>query len=251
MENEKGPQPPKLFPNLDKQTPYQDLEAGKPSDESSQERMEAVLRKGFIRKVYGILSFQLFLTTALSALFMLYQPALHWVLTNTWMYWVTLVLSFVLLFALFCFKDKHPTNMYLLTAWTACMSYGVGLICAAYQATGQGKIVLEAVGLTLTVFLGLTVFTMQSKWDFSFLGAGLYCCLWILIVWGFVAAIFHVGEFMYAVFGAIIFSLYIVFDTWLITKKLGYDDYILAAVNLYLDIINLFLFILQILSKRN
>eukprot|EP00640_Fibrocapsa_japonica_P003650 CAMPEP_0113935702 /NCGR_PEP_ID=MMETSP1339-20121228/2806_1 /TAXON_ID=94617 /ORGANISM="Fibrocapsa japonica" /LENGTH=299 /DNA_ID=CAMNT_0000937943 /DNA_START=96 /DNA_END=995 /DNA_ORIENTATION=+ /assembly_acc=CAM_ASM_000762 len=214
----------------------------------SQDKLDAIHRQGFIRKVYGILSFQLLLTTGISALFMLYQPVLVWVLTNTWMYWVTLALSLVVLCALFCNKDKYPTNFYLLIAFTLCMSYGVGLICAAYQASGKGMIVLEALGLTLTVFLVLTLFTMQSKWDFSFMAAGLYCCLCILMIWGIVVAIWHVGEFMYAVFGAILFSLYIIFDTWLITKKLSYDDYILGAINLYLDIINLFLFILQLLG---
>merc|ERR1712091_153976 len=38
---------------------------------------------------------------------------------------------------------------------------------------------------------------------------------------------------IYSLFGALIFSGYIIFDTFLITQKLGYDDHILAAVTLY------------------
>ena len=53
---------------------------------------------------------------------------------------------------------------------------------------------------------------------------------------------------VYALVGSVIFSLYIVFDTWLITKTLSYDEYILGAINLYLDLINLFLFILRLLT---
>ena len=34
-------------------------------------------------------------------------------------------------------------------------------------------------------------------------------------------------------------------------NKIGVDDYIMAAINIYLDIINLFLFILDLLSSRD
>jgi len=59
-----------------------------------------------------------------------------------------------------------------------------------YTEAGMGDIVLQALFITMAVFVGLTIFTVQSKIDFSFLGAGLGVCLWILIVWGFVISIF-------------------------------------------------------------
>ena len=37
-------------------------------------------------------------------------------------------------------------------------------------------LVLEAIFITATVFIILTIFTLQSKWDFSFMGAGLGMC---------------------------------------------------------------------------
>ena len=56
-----------------------------------------------------------------------------------------------------------------------------------------------------------------------------------------------------AILGAIVFSCFIVFDTHLLIHKLSPEEYIVAAINLYLDIINLFLEILKILDamKRN
>ena len=42
----------------------------------------------------------------------------------------------------------------------------------------------------------------------------------------------------------LLFSLFIIYDTWLILNKFGPDDYIMASIQLYLDIINLFLYIL-------
>ena len=71
-----------------------------------------------------------------------------------------------------------------------------------------------------------------------------------LIIWGFFAVVAF-PSFMfsqvYALAGTLIFSLYILFDTHMITTYLSYDDYVLGAINLYLDFVNLFLMILQLL----
>ena len=56
---------------------------------------------------------------------------------------------------------------------------------------------------------------------------------------------------LYALAGSLIFCIYIIYDTYLITRKLGYDDYIVAAIELYLDMLNLFLFLLSLLGRRN
>jgi FtsH-binding integral membrane protein len=55
------------------------------------------------------------------------------------------------------------------------------------------------------------------------------------------------GHSIFSMFGAVLFSGYILYDTSNIMHHMGPDDYILAAVSLYLDIINLFLYLLEIL----
>ena len=76
--------------------------------------------------------------------------------------------------------------------------------------------------LTLSVFAILTLFTFQSKVDWSFMGAGLSSALWILIFWGFFSMMFGMPTGgVYSLFGALLFSGYIIFDTFLITQKLG------------------------------
>lgn len=115
---------------------------------------------------------------------------------------------------------------------------------------GHMHVCLQALGITFVLFITLTAFTFQSKIDFSFLGGVLFAAIWILLIWGLVNAIFGWKPgFVYSLLGAIIFSLYIIFDTWLLAEKLPYDEWILACVSLYLDIINLFLFLLQLLSE--
>ena len=51
-----------------------------------------------------------------------------------------------------------------------------------------------------------------------------------------------------SLFGAIIFSLFIIYDTNNIMKHFGVDDYIIAVIELYLDVINLFRYLLMFLS---
>ena len=72
--------------------------------------------------------------------------------------------------------------MILLGGFTLCMSYTVGVVCAVYQASGQGIIVLQALLLTAAVFLSLTTYAHVTKKDFSWMGGALFAGLMILIV---------------------------------------------------------------------
>ena len=158
--------------------------------------------------------------------------------------------SFGVLIALMMFKNQHPLNAQLLFVWTLMEAYTVGVVCASYTAAGQGRIVVEALVLTALIFATLTAYTFQSKRDWSFMEAGLMSSLWLLIFWGlFSWFVPSLAGGLYSLFGALVFSGFIIFDTWQITERFGYDDHILASITLYLDILNLFLFILRLLSQ--
>lgn len=217
--------------------------------------LESQLRNGFIRKVYGILSCQLLMTCAFSTI-AIYNTSINtFITTNIWLFYVAMFSSFGLLAALFCYKAIHPLNLFLLTAWTFVEAYTVAIICAMYANAGEGKLVVEALVLTGSTFIGLSTYAWYATKrgvDFSWMGAGLGAALWVLIFWGMFSMIFGFeGGSMYCLFGTLIFCGYIVYDTHMIMTRLGYDDYILGAIMLYLDIINLFIFILELLSKRN
>jgi len=209
------------------------------------------VRLGFIRKVYGILSAQLMLTTVTAAIFMFTEPIRNFVHQSPGMLLIGTILSLGLIIALMIKRKETPTNFYLLGAFTLCEAYTIGTVVTFFDQF----VVLEAFLLTAGTTIALTVYTFQSKKDFSLWGAGLFNILWVLLMAGFVqilipSEILHVGI---AILGAIVFSCFIVFDTHLLIHKLSPEEYIVAAINLYLDIINLFLEILKILDamKRN
>lgn len=61
----------------------------------------------------------------------------------------------------------------------------------------------------------------------------------------------EVVELVFAAAGALLFCGFIIYDTHLLMHKLSPEEYILAAINLYLDIINLFLHLLRLLEAFN
>merc|ERR1712070_812314 len=149
-------------------------------------------------------------------------------------------------------KKNHPWNLVLLGAFTAVMSINVGLVCAIVTSIGLGVCVLQALIITAALVAGLTIYTFTSKRDFSFLGAILFPVLFAFVIVGFLMAFFPslnsgVLGLMYSGFGALLFCVYIVYDTHRIAETLEIDDYVEGAIQLYLDIINLFLYILDIL----
>ena len=130
------------------------------------------------------------------------------------------------------------------------MTYSVGVVCAMYYASGLGLIVLQALVLTAGTFTALSAYVHMSKKDFSFLGGGLFACLIVLVMWGFLNMFFDFGiggRMIFSLIGCLVFVGYILYDTSLLIHHLGPDDYIIAAVTLYLDIVNLFLYLLELL----
>lgn len=205
------------------------------------------VRMGFLRKVYGILSVQLAFTTLLSIIFMSSETVQNFVKESPVMLLGAALGSFVLIFALMFKSRQTPHNYILLALFTICESILIGNVVILYEVSS----VITAFVLTSAVTVSLTVYTFQSKRDFSSWGAGLFSVLWVLIVAGFIQMIFpsQVMDMALAVGGAILFSLFIIFDTHMIMHKVSPEDYIHAAVNLYLDILNLFLHILRAVGE--
>lgn len=206
------------------------------------------IRMAFLRKVYGILSAQILLTTLVSIIFMSFEPVANFVKESQWLLMASVFTSFGLLIALMVKKKDVPANYILLGCFTLIESVMVGVVVTFYTVPS----VIQAFALTCAVTLALTFYTFQSKRDMSSWGAGLFSCLWILIIAGFMQIFLQseIVDLAIAVGGAALFSVFIIFDTHMIMHRVSPEDYIEAAIDLYLDILNLFLYILRILGER-
>ncbi|XP_018567206.1 protein lifeguard 4-like [Anoplophora glabripennis] len=207
------------------------------------------IRMAFIRKVYGLLTMQIFLTIVIASICMFTPPIKDFVHSNDWILMPTFLGSIALLLALHIKRRESPTNLILLAAFTIVQAYTIGVIVTFYSQA----VVLQALLLTFVVLAGLTLYTFQTKRDFSAIHSALFAGLCILIIGGFMQVFLQSTIFEIAIgfSGALVFSLFIIFDTQLIMKTLSPEEYILATINLYMDIVNLFLYILRILQAVN
>ncbi|PON79988.1 Bax inhibitor 1-related [Parasponia andersonii] len=211
------------------------------------------LRWAFIRKVYAIISMQLLLTAAVAAAVVFYRPIPDFfVKTKLGLvaYIAIIIFTFILMIPLFYFHKRHPLNLFLLALFTIAIAFSVGLSCAYTK----GRIILEAAILCCVVVVSLTLYTfwaVKRGWDFSFLGPFLFASLLVLMFFSLIQILFPLGKLtlmIYSAVASIIFCGYIIFDTDNMIKRHSYDDYIWAAVALYIDIINLFLTLLNLLK---
>jgi len=219
---------------------------------------DKAVRRGFLQKVYAILMCQLLVTGGIMAAIMFIKPIREYVQEEYWVLIASMVGTFACIIVLACvpgFSRKTPGNFIFLGIFTALEGIMLGTTASYFDVDA----VLMAVGATAAVTLGLTIFAFQTKIDFTACGGLIICLLMILLFNGLFFICYDPDGYVqigYSALGAFIMSLVIVFDTqMMIGGKHKYaissEEYIFAALNLYLDIIRLFLYLLQIFGKSN
>ena len=119
------------------------------------------------------------------------------------------------------------------------------------------NVVFQALFATSCAVFATVGIVFLTSIDFSFLGSFLLIALFLLIVLGllnlflFRSSLFSLVR---AYLGAIIFVLYLLYDFYRLKRMAGDKSWGAAidiAVNIYLDIINLFLNLLQLLGEAS
>jgi FtsH-binding integral membrane protein len=192
---------------------------------------------------------QLLATAALSSVSFFNASYKQWIQTNQWMMFGSLFGAIGFLLLTYWKRKSYPTNLLFLSAFTVAEAYSISVIVSFYQS----RIVLQAVVLTAGLFIGLTLFACQSKYDFVQWQPYLFGALWAVLIFGFMFAFMPGGktvELVYSGAVALLFSAYILVDTQLIMRHYHVEEEIAASISLYLDILNLFLAILRILNSQ-
>ena len=219
--------------------------------------IEASVRNGFIRKVYGILSIQLIITFGFVLLFQL--PSIKKaILSNIHLAGNILIFTSFSFFCLFlilaCCRNLSrtvPYNYIFLLSITLCEAISCAIISSCYSF----QIVSIALLLTIVTTLTITFYACTTKTDFSYSRVILLIAFSQLFMVGLVSVIFQfrILYSLYTFLSTIMLGFYLVYDTQLIMGKFGYgysvDDYIFAAMEIYMDIIRLFLMILRLLAE--
>ncbi|KAI3360819.1 hypothetical protein L3Q82_013042, partial [Scortum barcoo] len=150
---------------------------------------DALIRRGFIRKVYLTLMIQLLVTVGIICAFLYWDTLRTWVLHNYWFSYTMIGVVLVLIVALSCcdnLRRRVPLNFIALGLFVNC---------------GRGPDAWIA-----------------GSWDFTGVNGSLWVFAWTLISFACLCAILR-SEFLYifyACLATLLFSLYLVFDTQLI-----------------------------------
>lgn len=106
--------------------------------------------------------------------------------------------------------------------------------------------------MTTVITASLMLYATFTKTDFTAKGGMIMCLILVLFLAMIIFFIFPsaLTALLYGAVGTIVFSLFIVYDMQLIVGgkhrkyEFGIDDYVFAALSIYLDIVNLFIIML-------
>ena len=140
----------------------------------------------------------------------------------------------------------------LLFALTGFLGLYIANVLNLFVAYGMGSVVVKALVGTGIIFFGLSAYVLFTGTNFTFLGAFLFTGLLVAFLAGLGAMFFNMTALSVAVSAAflVIFSGYVLYDTSRIIEG-EETNYISATLDLFMDIFNIFVSLLNILSAFN
>ena len=148
-------------------------------------------------------------------------------------------------------KAEFPMNIGLVLLF----NFVMGLIVSPtifFYGQRQPGVIGQAAVLTIGAFGILTMYAFVSRRDFSAWGSFLIVGLWVLIGTMFLNFFFQntTVDLWLAAVAVLLFSGLLVYDTWRLRNQYGPDEYVGASVQIYLDLLNMFMAILRLTGSR-
>lgn len=206
-------------------------------------------RATLVRRTYSLVFVSVLFTIA-GSMFALSQPRLLQAVAAH--PFLSMIAMFAPLFLALRARDAFPANIGLVLLFT----FGMGVVISpALYVYGQQQpgLITQAAFLTIGTFGVLTAYAFVSRRDFSAWGSFFVVGLWVLIAVSLLNMFFRnpAMDLWLAGVTVLVFSGLLVFDTWRIRNTYGPNEYVAAAVTIYLDLLNLFMAFLRILGRRD
>jgi FtsH-binding integral membrane protein len=205
-------------------------------------------RATLVRRTY-LLVLAGVVTTVLGCAFAMSQPGLMGLVARHPI--LTFLATLAPLMGAQLFRRQFPLNIGLTLVFT--LIEGVWISPLVYvMEQQQPGVASQAALLTLSTFGVLTAYAFISRRDFSAWGSFFVVGLWVLIGTSLLNLFFQNQTASLWIAGAtvLVFSGMLVYDTWRLRNQYGPEDYVIAAVQIYLDLLNLFTAILRLLGGR-
>jgi len=207
-----------------------------------------VERATLVRRTYLLVLASVLVTMFGVSFSMSTPPVLNWAARHPI---ITMIGMFLPLVGALKFRTVFPTNIGLVFLFTFVEGIFISPFIYLLGQTQPG-VVGQAALLTGTTFGVLTLYAFVSRKDFSAWGGFFIVGLWVLIGTSLLNMFFQNATASLWIAGATVFVFggLLVFDTWRLRNVYGPDDYVQAAVAIYLDLLNMFLAILSLLGGR-
>ena len=214
------------------------------------------LESKFLMKVYGLVLFQFIIIFGLVLIFQI-KSIKNYLHENEAFFWAFFGISlFVILFPVLVFEccpdtlRRVPYNYIILFILTLFLA----IFCAFIASFYHYQAVLGVITCIIAICIGSFCIGLFNKGDdakaWYFILSSVLC---LAVHYGIMALIFrsYYYIFLYDTCFAILYALFIAFDTINIKKHFSLDDYIAAAIILDIDIIRLFLILLRLFGSKN
>jgi FtsH-binding integral membrane protein len=202
-------------------------------------------RTAFLRKVYGLVLLGI-VSSGLAGGVAISSGAALQLMQH---YWIMMLVYFGLFFGCMAGRRIAGLNILLLIGFTAFT--GVMVAPAVYFAPpGAAANALLGTGVAFT---GLSVYAAVTKRDLSFMRTFLVTSLFAIIAVSLGNIFFFKSTAMDGALAgvtAVLFCGFIAYDTQRLMRNQAMDDAVGFALSIYLDILNLFLALLRIFSRR-
>ena len=156
----------------------------------------------------------------------------------------------ILFFGLSMSRGKPGLNLAMLFIFTFLTGVSLVPLLASLIGAGNGAVIGNAFLMTSVLFGALSLFAINSKTDYSSWGKPLFITLIVVVIASLVNYFLLQSPMMHIVITAgilLLFSFFTIYDTQNIANG-AYDSPVDAAVSLYLDFLNMFTALLQLLG---
>nr|XP_057937836.1 protein lifeguard 1 [Doryrhamphus excisus] len=210
---------------------------------------DKAVRRAFVRKVFSILTLQLVFTFTVVCVFTFSDVVKKVVQANLWAYISSFCIFAVVAITLSCcksFSRRHPWNIVGLAIITVSLSYVVGTM-ASYHNTRSVVITMAS---TLVISFTIIAFSTQTRYEMG-ICHGLLLILGVdLLMFGVFSTFYYsyIAEVCYGSLGALLYALFLMMDCQMMMGLMGHrldpEEYVTAALMIYLDIMLIFIYLL-------
>ncbi|HHD79610.1 MAG TPA: Bax inhibitor-1/YccA family protein [Epsilonproteobacteria bacterium] len=200
---------------------------------------------GFMKQTYQLLAASMIAAAAGAYVTMPYAET---IMQYKWFIFGAELL--VLFFGLSMSRGKPGLNLAMLFIFTFLTGVSLVPLLASLIGAGNGAVIGNAFLMTSVLFGALSLFAINSKTDYASWGKPLFITLIVVIIASLVNYFLLQSPMMHIVITAgilLLFSFFTIYDTQNIANG-AYDSPVDAAVSLYLDFLNMFTALLQLLG---